>query len=201
VTPADALLFDLGGVIMGIDLDRCFASWGADAGVPLAILRERHRYDEMHERHERGEASDAEFFASRARMLGIELAEERWLAGWNEIFTEEITAVVRLVDRVRHRVPVYAFSNTNAAHMRVWSQRFAPALEHFREVFVSHELGARKPERAAFEAVARRIGVEPGRILFFDDSQANVEGARIAGLQAVWVRSPQDVAHALKPWL
>lgn len=199
--PADALLFDLGGVIMGIDLDRCFASWGADAGVPLAILRERHRYDEMHERHERGEASDAEFFASRARMLDIELTDARWLVGWNEIFTQEITPVVRLVERVKDRVPVYAFSNTNAAHMRVWSPRFAPALAHFREVFVSHELGARKPERAAFEEVARRIGVAPPRILFFDDTRTNVEGARAAGLQSVWVREPQDVADALRPWL
>jgi len=186
---------------MGIDLDRCFASWGAIAGIPIATLRERHRYDEMHERHERGEASDADFFASRGRMLGIELSDARWLEGWNDIFTEEITPIVQLVERVKDRVPVYAFSNTNASHMHVWQPRFAAALSHFREVFVSHELRARKPERAAFETVARRMSVAPSRILFFDDSRVNVEGARAAGLQAVWVKSPQDVAEALRPWL
>jgi putative hydrolase of the HAD superfamily len=62
-------------------------------------------------------------------------------------------------------------------------------------------MGLRKPERAAFERVARAIGVAPGRILFFDDTEANVAGARAAGFQAVHVRSPEDVAAALAPWL
>jgi len=199
--PADALLFDLGGVIMGIDFERCFASWSSDSGVPTAVLRSRHAFEAAYERHERGEASDAEFFAALGRMLGIELDEARWAAGWNALFTAEIAPVVELVARVKDRVPVYAFSNTNAMHQRVWSRRFAPALANFREVFVSHELGARKPERAAFEEVARRIGVAPPRILFFDDTRTNVEGARAAGLQSVWVREPQDVADALRPWL
>ena len=43
--PADALLFDLGGVIMGIDFERCFASWSSDSGVPAAVLRSRHAFD------------------------------------------------------------------------------------------------------------------------------------------------------------
>jgi putative hydrolase of the HAD superfamily len=49
--------------------------------------------------------------------------------------------------------------------------------------------------------VAERIGVAPSAILFFDDTAENVEGARAAGLQAVLVRSPQDVEQALAPWL
>ncbi len=67
--------------------------------------------------------------------------------------------------------------------------------------FTSWELGLRKPERAAFERVAREIGVPMERILFFDDTESNVEGARRAGLAAVHVRSPVDVERALRPWL
>ena len=55
-----------------------------------------------------------------------------------------------------------------------------------------------KPEREAFEHISREIGVAPGKILFFDDTLENVEGARKAGLQAVHVKSPQDVANALR---
>jgi putative hydrolase of the HAD superfamily len=43
--------------------------------------------------------------------------------------------------------------------------------------------------------------VPPARILFFDDTLANVEGARLAGLQAVHVRGPDDVRNAVRPWL
>jgi putative hydrolase of the HAD superfamily len=48
----------------------------------------------------------------------------------------------------------------------------------------SWELGARKPDRAFFVEAARRIGAEPGTILFIDDSARNVAGAREAGLVA-----------------
>jgi putative hydrolase of the HAD superfamily len=74
---------------------------------------------------------------------------------------------------------------------------YAEVLESFRRVFVSSEMGLRKPERAAFEAIASAIGVRLEGILFFDDTRANVDGARALGMPAVLVRSPADVADAL----
>jgi HAD superfamily hydrolase (TIGR01509 family) len=99
------------------------------------------------------------------------------------------------------RMPQYLFSNTNAMHHERWSQRYAGELAPLRAHFVSHRMGLRKPDPAAFAHVAREIVVPPAQILFFDDTAANVEGARAAGLQAVHVRSPEDVAQALRPWL
>ncbi|HEX4782206.1 MAG TPA: HAD family phosphatase [Usitatibacter sp.] len=199
--PAEALLFDLGGVIMGLDWDRCFDRWAAYSATPAEVLRARYSFDEAYERHERGEIGELEYYRALSSSLGAQMTDAQWAAGWGAIFTEEITPIVQMVARVKERIPVYAFSNTNRAHQREWSRQFGPALAHFREVFVSSELGVRKPERESFLRVARRIGVDPGAILFFDDTPQNVEGARDAGLQAVLVRSPEDVARALRPWL
>ena len=41
----------------------------------------------------------------------------------------------------------------------------------FERVFVSSEIGYRKPDRSAFEFVAQTIGVPIGSILFFDDTR------------------------------
>lgn len=196
-----ALLFDLGGVVMALDWERAFARWAADSGETAAVLRSRYRFDAPYERHERGEIDEHEYYASLRASLGIDLSDEAWAAGWGEIFTDEITPTVRLIEVVKDRVPVYAFSNSNDAHHRVWSRKFARALTNFRKVFISSTLGARKPERAAFDAIARDIGAQPGEILFFDDTLENVDGARAAGLQAVHVKGPQDVRDALRPWL
>jgi putative hydrolase of the HAD superfamily len=49
----------------------------------------------------------------------------------------------------------------------------------------SYDLGFAKPDPAFFAEAARRIGAEPSTILFIDDTVANVEGARVAGLEAV----------------
>ncbi len=67
----------------------------------------------------------------------------------------------------------------------------------FERVFVSSEIGLRKPHRAAFDYVVREMGVEANAILFFDDLPDNIAGATDAGLRAVQVRKSADVRHAL----
>jgi len=121
------------------------------------------------------------------------------------ITLESIAATTKinigLLRDLEGRVPLYLFSNTNLAHQEEWSTRFADALAPFDRIFTSCEIGARKPEPAAFEHVAREIGLPLGAILFFDDTESNVLGARAAGMPAVHVRSPQDVRRAVGPWL
>ena len=68
----------------------------------------------------------------------------------------------------------------------------------FDRVFTSYELGYRKPEKQAFEQIARALDVPLGSIMFFDDLLENIEGAKSAGMQAVHVRSADDVRNALR---
>ncbi len=196
-----ALLFDLGGVLIELDWERVFSHWARSASQPIEPIRARFHFDAPYQRHERGEIDAAAYYASLRDSLGLDLTHEQFDTGWKAVFVREIPDTIALLRRVAERVPLYAFSNSNRAHQEAWSPRFADALRPFRKVFVSSDLGVRKPERAAFEQVAREIGVPLGAILFFDDTPENVEGALAAGLQAVHVRSPQDVEHALRPWL
>ena len=138
------------------------------------------------------------YYDSLRAMLGVALDDERLEAGWNAIFTEPSAPTVRLLESLLGKIPLYAFSNTNVTHHRAWSRKFEHALRPFDRIFVSCELGLRKPEREAFHAIAREVRVDPSRLLFFDDTKQNVEGALVAGLPAVHVRSPQDVEDALR---
>ncbi|MGO4594465.1 HAD family hydrolase [Leifsonia sp. 2TAF2] len=49
---------------------------------------------------------------------------------------------------------------------------------------VSAVLGARKPERRIYTRALGRFGVDPADAILFDDSAANVEGARACGMHA-----------------
>ena len=193
-----SLLFDLGGVIFTLDWQRMFDRWSRHSGVPAAQLRSKFRFDAPYERHERGEIGEREYYASLRASLGIDIADAQFAEGWGAIFADEISETVALLRTIRGDIPLYAFSNSNLAHARVWRERFASGLAVFDRVFVSCELGARKPERAAFEAIAAATGVPLARTLFFDDTRDNVEGARAAGLDAVLVKSAADVATALR---
>jgi glucose-1-phosphatase len=197
----DAFLLDLGNVLVEIDFERVVAHWARAAARDPEAMRSRFSHDEPYRRHERAEIDAREYFASLRGSLGIELTDEQFEEGWNAVFVREIPEVVSLLPRLATKVPLYVLSNTNHAHHRHFSRRFAAALAPFRRVFVSHELGRRKPEPEAFTTVASEIGVAPERVLFFDDLQENIDGARQAGMHGVLVRRPEDFTRAVAPWL
>ena len=195
---ADALLFDLGRVVLDIDFSKVVACWAGHAGCEPAHLAGRFSWrDEFYQQHEKGEISDAEFFAALRALLGVELSDAQFLQGWNEIFAGEMPGIAPLLQRAAQRLPLYAFSNTNAAHVEHFSETYAGVLGHFREIFLSSAIGLRKPDAAAYDHVVKAIGVPASRIVFFDDLAENIDGARACGLTAVHVTSPDDVAQAL----
>ena len=195
------LLFDFGGVLIEIDFDRVFARWAELAAVEPAQVKARFDHGEAYQQHERGELDAAGYFQSLRATLGVDLSDADFEDGWQQVFGPEIAPTVALLPRLARRIPLHLFSNTNPMHYAYWSKRYAAALRPIDRRFISCEMGVRKPERASFEHVSRELGVPPDRILFFDDTLANVEGARAAGVPTVWVRSPADVLGAVAPWL
>jgi glucose-1-phosphatase len=190
----DAVLFDLGGVVFNIDFERMLARWADHSGDDARTMRERFSFDEFYARHERGEIPASEYFASLRRTLQVDLSDAQFADGWNAIYLDEAPGMSQLLWSVKDQIPLYAFTNSNPIHMAVCTNRYQDALANFRRVFVSSELGFRKPEPEAFEAIGRSIGVWLNRILFFDDTLTNVEGAAGVGMKAIHVSSHADVA-------
>jgi glucose-1-phosphatase len=195
--PVHAVLFDLGGVILSIDFERALAAWAPHSRLTPERLRETFHWDEPFLQHETGRLSNEGYFAHVRQVLQLECDAATVQAGFNAILVAEIEETTGLVEQVRRRVPCYAISNTNDAHMAEMRRAFPGLLPRFDHVFASHEIGHRKPQPAAFEHVLREIGLPATQVLLFDDLPANIEGARALGLQAVLVRGPADVRAAL----
>jgi putative hydrolase of the HAD superfamily len=196
-TEIQALLFDLGGVLIDIDFDRVFRHWARLSSKPYEFIREHFVFDGHYHRYERGETDDATFFNHVRRKLDLDASDDQILEGWNAVFIGLNQGVMGMVRQAAGQMPSYAFTNTSGSHQRAWSSAYPDITDAFRRVYSSAEMGMRKPERMAFDAVVRDIGVAPSSILFFDDMPQNVTGAREAGLQAVLVRSPDDVRGGL----
>ena len=67
----EALLFDLGGVVVEIDFNRAFAHWQSISRLSLAELKAAFTFDAPYQRHERGEISALEYFAHLAQHLQL----------------------------------------------------------------------------------------------------------------------------------
>jgi putative hydrolase of the HAD superfamily len=195
--PVEALLFDFGGVTTDIDFGRVVQRWSELAGRDLVPLWKRYVPGETYHKHERGLISDSAFFASLRDEFQVALTDDEFLDGWNAIFGGILPNIPEQLAAAAAKMPIYAFTNTNAAHEAFWSVAYADMLRPFRRVFVSSTIGLRKPDAEAFAFVAREIGAPPDRILFFDDSESNIRGAKASGFRTVLVRSNADVADAL----
>ena len=195
--PVRAVLFDLGGVVVDIDLDRSLAAWAAHSRLPPEQVRERFSFDEPFRRHETGRLDDGGYFAHLRQMLELDCDLADVEAGFNALLVGEIAETVALLEPLRQRVPCYAISNTNPAHVLHMRRAFPGLLDRFDHVFTSHEIGHRKPQPETFTHVLRAIGLPAREVLLFDDLEANIEAARALGLQAVQVRSPADVRAGL----
>jgi FMN phosphatase YigB (HAD superfamily) len=194
---ADALLFDLGRVVLDIDFSKAIACWATHAGCAPSDIATRFVRGEAYRHHEVGKISDANYFATLRELLGIRISDAQFLEGWNAIFTGEMPDIARLLPRAAGKMPLYVFSNTNRPHVEYFSKTYAEVLSHFRELYLSSTIGLRKPDAAAYDHVVKAIGAPAGRIVFFDDLAENIEGARAYGLNAVHVRSSDDIANAL----
>jgi putative hydrolase of the HAD superfamily len=195
--PPRALLFDLGGVLVDIDFGRALQFWAQRADIDPTSLQRRFRFDGAYEDHERGELSSPEYFVLLRSQLEVDLTIEDLAAGWNDIYVGVVPGMSELLARASRHVPLYALTNTNPTHQAAWSSLFAEELAVFETVFVSSDLGHRKPDPTAYLEVAQRMGTEPHEVLFFDDTPANVDGALAVGMPAVLVESAADVERAL----
>lgn len=94
-------------------------------------------------------------------------------------------------------VPLFALTNWAAETFHHARERFA-WLDLFEDVIVSGEEKVAKPDPEIFAVLSRRSGRRLGDLFFTDDSEANVEAARAAGLSAVVFTSPEQLRRELR---
>ena len=186
----EAVVFDVGGVLVDVDFKLAFAHWSERSGVPVDAIATRFKVDAAYEAHERGELDGRQYFATLRTSLGIDLPDHDFEAGWNAIFKGVYLGAGELLASIAQRRPVYLFSNTNALHYDCWSKLYPQLITPVTKVFCSQEIGLRKPSVASFEKVCALMRVVPQRVAFFDDLPENIDGARQYGWKAFHVAAP-----------
>lgn len=187
-------IFDMGNVIIDIDFKRVLGVWSHLSGTPLATLTERFKMGEVFQQHERGEISDEQFAADLCNEMGIALSFEQFSAGWHAVFVGLRPEIISLFQKLReegHRVVV--LSNTNRLHLDFWPQHYPEIEANTDAMYLSQNLGMRKPEPEIFQHVLEKEGFTADQAVFFDDVAENIEAARAAGIEAVWVEDNQTV--------
>jgi putative hydrolase of the HAD superfamily len=195
--PPKLAIFDLGNVVFRVDWEPMFNTWSQASGTPIARLRDSFRFDQNFEAFERGNLSPEEFHRRLCRTLGSEFSYSDFVTGWNAIYQDVFEGIELTLQQLKYKIQVVAFTNTNETHCLVWPERYREVLSHFQSIFISSEIGIRKPEAEGFGLVLDRCGVSPGEVIFFDDFVPNIEAAASLGIRAILVDSSDVVKKSL----
>lgn len=183
IRPVRALLVDADGVTQVGTRD-----WAADMAAMLAHV-DPARHDEfvrdVQEADESVLTGESDFAPRLQEVLDrwdVTEPVERVLALWQEVrVDEDVLFAIRGVgaDGVR------CVMASNQHNERARFMRDSLGYERtYERLFISCEMGLRKPDPAYFLRIVRSLGVAPAEALFVDDMAVNVAGAREAGLRA-----------------
>ena len=104
---------------------------------------------------------------------------------WNSIFGKAKSEGIRCMKDLRSKgICIGICSNTNQSHWEFICKNFPEIRDTACDWFLSFELKSRKPDPMFYELISERTKTPSGNLLLFDDVEANVLGARHAGLKA-----------------
>ena len=194
--PIRAILFDLGGVLVGLrGVDHFAMQTPLGDRWTEAALREFFQNDPGMARYETGEWGTAQYLSHLRNSLQIDASDPQLSAIINEILVGPYQQSEPLLAELAHHRPLYLLSNTNALHWKVI--RPYPILRHFTELFASHLIGYRKPDERAYRHVLKQVSLQPYELLFIDDLPTNVEAALAVGMPALVCENLSQVRDEL----
>lgn len=181
-------IFDLGNVIVDIDFSRVLGVWSDYTRVPLANLQKNFVMGDVFHQHERGEISDEDFAKVVCQELSLPLSYPQFAAGWQAVFVGLRPNVIDIMHKLRaqgHRVVV--LSNTNRLHTTFWPNEYPEIYAAADRIWLSQEMGMRKPEAAIYRKVLEEEGFSASDTVFFDDNAENIQGAEACGITSIQV--------------
>lgn len=188
------IIFDLGGVLLNLDQERTlrrFRKLGLDlddVNVQSPIFKD----------FETGKVKEEEFLHFLKSELKGTAGDQEVLDAWNAMLLDMPSERVELVYSLKSKFRIFLFSNTNTLHMkeifRYTDEILGPGKFSgmFEKMYLSYELGMRKPSPDAFQKVMQDANLKGFETVFIDDSRLNIKGAREAGLHTIYAAQPFD---------
>ncbi len=114
----------------------------------------------------------------------------------NKILNHE---VIRLIKKLRKRVKVVCYTDTNDLHFKAHEEQ--GILKLFDKKFASHQIGKRKSNPSAFKKILRKLKLKPQEVLFIDNNQKNIDSAKSLGINTILFKNNKELIKDLKKFL
>lgn len=190
-----AILFDVDGIVLTARTQFFSHRFAAEQGIPKEAVEEF--FLGNFKKCSFGQADLKEEVAPFLPKWGWQGTVEEFLTHWFESESTKDEAVLALVEVLREKgVKCYIATRQEKYRFR-YLLDVVGLKERFDGAFCTCEIGCDKKDPKFYEYILKVLGLAAGEVLFFDDSQSNVDAALSLGIDAYLYQSAEQIQQVL----
>ena len=192
-----AIIFDLGAVILNINYQNTIDEFTKLGVKNAATFYSKKVQTNLFNQIETGIISSNEFLkalqkeTNNANITQLEQA-------WNAMLLDLPEERLQLIKKLNSNHTIFLLSNTNAIHINAFKKQLGDKkwlafCKLFDKMYLSHELGLRKPDIEIFEYILTEKKLIAEEVFFIDDSPQHIASAKKLGIHCHHLLENEDV--------
>lgn len=193
------IIFDLGGVILNIDYQLTENAFKELGMQNFDEVYSQQKQIGLFDRFETGIISVKEFIKQIKQEANLAVDDQKIIDAWNAMLLDLPTDRLKLLTQLKESHTTFLLSNTNEIHYNAFCEIAeketgkASLNPFFKEVFYSHHIQLRKPEKEAFNHILLKHELKPFETLFIDDSYQHIASAKEMGINTYHLQKEEDI--------
>jgi HAD superfamily hydrolase (TIGR01509 family) len=193
-----AIVFDIGGVLVRIDVGRAMADLAAGLSLSPSELWTAMQNDPRWPDWQEGRISPRDWYLHLTRRLGAKLTFEQFTSAWNRALDLKPVQDDALFETLSKTYRLALLSNTDPIHVAQLESTygFVPFFPASARIY-SCVVGASKPSPLLYLEALRACKVQASEAAYVDDVLPYVEAARNLGMAGIHYQSREALAREL----
>ena len=187
-----ALIFDIGRVLIRIDVSRAMQSLAFGRSLSPQELWSAIEKDPRWKDWQEGRISPRDWHLHLKQRFGGSATFEQFIGAWNQVLDPEPILGKELFEKLSRKYRLALLSNTDPIHVQYMEPRY-DFFPYFKARIYSCAVGSSKPNPLIFREALRACRVTAEEALYVDDILEYVKAAQQLGMAGVQFQSPQQL--------
>jgi glucose-1-phosphatase len=192
-----AVIFDIGRVLVRVDVARAMSGLGQGMGLAPEELWSALEKDPHWPDWQEGRMMARDWHLHLAKRLGGSLTFEQFTEVWNRALDPKPIQDDAFLEKLSKRYRLALLSNTDPIHVAYMEANY-DFMRHFPNRLYSCAVGASKPNPLIFREALRACKVNAEEAVYIDDVPGYVEAARRLGMTGIVFQSSEQLQTDLK---
>ena len=198
------IIFDLGGVIINLDVKKTISEFNKISPVLFETLYTQAKQVELFNLFEKGKILPEEFFRELKKEINYTGSNLALMNAWNAMLLDVPEERLETLVTAKQNYNTFLLSNTNEPHIAViehdlYRDHGVKNFEdYFDKTYYSCRVGMRKPDKEIFELMLNENELVPSETVFIDDSIQHIQGAGACGINAYLLPPKMEIGDLLK---